>query len=119
MTDWVMYEFLSEDNIPTYAILSHTWEKEEVTYQEWESSAIDENIRSKSGYKKIKDFGRRAATDGYEWIWVDTSALLSPFVIYPHRFPLLCANCFSRGYKLTLFSFVCIDAASTRKAAQS
>ena len=68
---WVSCEFIAGQTLPPYAILSHTWEGEEVSYQEWESGPSDD-VKAKTGYKKIRNFGRRAAADGFKWIWVDT-----------------------------------------------
>lgn len=61
------------DNIPKYAILSHTWgaDKEEVTFQD----LMNRIGGSKSGYKKI-DFCRdQAERDGLRYFWVDTCCI--------------------------------------------
>jgi hypothetical protein len=68
-----MKEFTSDDKVPPYAILSHTWEEEEVDFQHWESMEFFD-ISQMRGYKKIKHFGERAASNGFEWVWVDTYA---------------------------------------------
>jgi len=68
---WQATEFLSDDEIPRYAILSHTWEEEEVVFEQWERKEVID-ISHKKGYSKIKNFGERAAADGFSWIWVDT-----------------------------------------------
>ncbi|KAE8332906.1 heterokaryon incompatibility protein-domain-containing protein [Aspergillus sergii] len=60
----------TENELPKYAILSHRWEKEEVTFQEMIRS--DETTKSKAGYKKIERFCSRAHQDGLEYAWVDT-----------------------------------------------
>ena len=66
-----MREFVSDDEIPTYAILSHTWNEEEVSFQHWETrGSVD--ITSMKGYVKIQNFVDLAAKEGYEWAWVDT-----------------------------------------------
>jgi len=60
------------DNIPPYAILSHTWaEGEEVTYDEL-VAGIGQN---KAGYAKIRFCGERAAEDGLQYFWVDTCCI--------------------------------------------
>ena len=51
-----------------YAILSHTWEIEEMTFKEWRKGRAS----GKRGYKKIKLFCEQARYDGHEWAWVDT-----------------------------------------------
>jgi hypothetical protein len=65
----------TEDIIPRYAILSHTWgiegEIEEVTYED----IMNPNSERKAGYQKIKSCGERAAIDGLEYIWVDTCCI--------------------------------------------
>lgn len=68
---WRIHEFIAGETLPEYAILSHTWEGEEVSYQDWESGPSDA-VKAKTGYEKIRNFGERAASDGFEWIWVDT-----------------------------------------------
>ncbi|KAI1112253.1 heterokaryon incompatibility protein-domain-containing protein [Nemania sp. NC0429] len=66
-------EFFGKD-IPQYAILSHVWGAEEVSYQEWaarESSVV----RSKSGYLKIVDACKQAVRDDLGWLWADTNCI--------------------------------------------
>lgn len=60
-------------NIPQYAILSHTWGAEEVTYSEWLSR--DRRCRAKEGYRKIDSASRQAVEDGWDWLWVDTNCI--------------------------------------------
>jgi len=61
------------DNIPEYAILSHTWgaDTEEVTYRD----LIDGTGKSKAGYGKIRFCGERAKHDGLQYFWVDTCCI--------------------------------------------
>ena len=55
-----------------YAILSHTWvEGQEVTYQD----VITGTGKGKSGYEKIKFCAEQAATDGFQYFWVDTCCI--------------------------------------------
>ncbi|KAF2964601.1 hypothetical protein GQX73_g8981 [Xylaria multiplex] len=58
--------------IPKYAILSHTWEKEEVTFQEWHDR---DSIANKAGYKKIVAACEQARADRLQYIWVDTNCI--------------------------------------------
>jgi hypothetical protein len=62
-----MKDFLGED-IPHYAILSHTWGGEEYLYKD----ALDGSSLEKAGFAKIKYCCVQAAQDGFEWVWVDT-----------------------------------------------
>jgi hypothetical protein len=59
------------DRIPHYAILSHTWGEEEVTFQEFSLPAA----RQKQGWKKIEYCCAQAAKDGLEYAWVDTCCI--------------------------------------------
>jgi len=58
-------------NIPRYAILSHTWGKEEVTFHEMRFSARADVIQ-KSGFKKIAQCCEQSLRIGIEYAWVDT-----------------------------------------------
>ncbi|EDN98515.1 hypothetical protein SS1G_13374 [Sclerotinia sclerotiorum 1980 UF-70] len=60
----------THDTLP-YAILSHTWTDQEVTYKD----LISGTGKSKSGYKKIKFCGEQAAKDGLRYFWVDTCCI--------------------------------------------
>ncbi|KAM5346102.1 hypothetical protein ACJ41O_009107 [Fusarium nematophilum] len=59
-------QFYDQD-IPDYAILSHTWTKDEVSFQEF--SAISRNDPRLS---KTVGCCRRALGDGLKYVWVDT-----------------------------------------------
>ncbi|KAF4334526.1 heterokaryon incompatibility protein het-E-1 [Fusarium beomiforme] len=76
---WTLHEFISDDEVPPYAILSHTWDKEEVNFQQWESIATSKDaasdIYSMKGYHKIKQFGEKAAGNGFSWVWIDTCCI--------------------------------------------
>ena len=58
-------------NTLPYAILSHTWTGQEVTYQDLISGAG----KSKSGFEKIKFCGEQAAKDNLQYFWVDTCCI--------------------------------------------
>ncbi len=64
-------EFLSEDEIVPYAILSHTWGDDEIRLQDWEG--VDAaRVAAKAGYRKITYVCKQAVKDGLEWVWIDT-----------------------------------------------
>ncbi|KAH6714447.1 heterokaryon incompatibility protein-domain-containing protein [Leptodontidium sp. MPI-SDFR-AT-0119] len=74
-----LIEFKDEDK-PTYAILSHTWGKEEISFQEMQKmqkmQKLDDGVASqKAGYNKIKGSCRMAQNKQYEWIWIDTCCI--------------------------------------------
>ncbi|KAI0433920.1 heterokaryon incompatibility protein-domain-containing protein [Xylaria sp. FL1042] len=55
-----------------YAILSHTWEDGEVTFQDWKDESI---ARKKPGFDKIDSACAQAVKDGLEYLWVDTNCI--------------------------------------------
>lgn len=61
------------DDIPPYAILSHTWgtDEEEVTIND----LMDRTGKNKAGYDKIHFCGKQAANDGLRYFWVDTCCI--------------------------------------------
>jgi Heterokaryon incompatibility protein (HET) len=82
--------------IPPYAILSHTWGSDEVTYQDITGTVIQQRLiakshslldldsvdddeeaspRQKKGYPKIKLTCSQALHDGLEWVWIDTCCI--------------------------------------------
>jgi Heterokaryon incompatibility protein (HET) len=69
--DFELVTFSTED-LPPYAILSHTWnDGEEVAYNELVAGAG----KWKAGYAKIRFCGERAAQDGLQYFWVDTCCI--------------------------------------------
>jgi hypothetical protein len=59
------------DNIPNYAILSHRWEAEEVTF----GDLTNGNDQKMAGYGKIQFCGEQARRDGLKYFWVDTCCI--------------------------------------------
>ncbi|CAO2649918.1 Nn.00g012100.m01.CDS01 [Neocucurbitaria sp. VM-36] len=56
---------------PKYAILSHTWGDNEVTFEDWTAATWDQ----KSGFKKLTRACDQARIDGYRYIWVDSCCI--------------------------------------------
>ena len=75
-------QFFDEQR-PTYAILSHTWGDEEVTYQDLHDfhqtgSGREESsspISSWAGWRKIEACCGQASKDGFKWVWIDTCCI--------------------------------------------
>ena len=63
-------EFIGR-NIPKYAILSHTWEEEEVSFKDMS----DHSYRSKKGHQKIAMTCQLARQARIEYAWVDTCCI--------------------------------------------
>jgi hypothetical protein len=62
-----MREFGGEE-IPEYAILSHTWGDEELTFRE---ISVEESCHKK-GYQKVRSCCDIAFKDGFTYLWADT-----------------------------------------------
>ncbi|KAK1807181.1 Vegetative incompatibility protein HET-E-1, partial [Friedmanniomyces endolithicus] len=64
---------LDEDDVPQYAILSHTWgaDEEEVCYKDF----VDGTGEYKSGYGKLLFCAEQAWRDGHSHFWVDTCCI--------------------------------------------
>ena len=59
------------DRIPSYAILSHTWEDDEVSFADVEQG----NAECKAGYTKIRRSCQQSTSQGLEYIWIDTCCI--------------------------------------------
>lgn len=62
-------DLIGDDEIPPYAVLSHTWEDgQEVTFNDY----ISGEGKEKAGYEKIHFCGQQAQRDNLQKFWVDT-----------------------------------------------
>ncbi|KIW29225.1 uncharacterized protein PV07_05050 [Cladophialophora immunda] len=59
------------DDIPAYAILSHTWGEGEMSFREF-TQIQNVGTTSKAGYRKIAATCELALKDGCPYVWVDT-----------------------------------------------
>ncbi|KAF9071576.1 hypothetical protein BDP27DRAFT_1361734 [Rhodocollybia butyracea] len=71
-TDPELVYYADEQGIPPYAILSHTWEEEEVTFQYIHDLSTAKNMK---GYSKIMRACELARSDDYKYIWIDTCCI--------------------------------------------
>jgi hypothetical protein len=63
---------LREEDVPPYAILSHTWnESQEVTFDHLKRN----EEKDKTGYNKIRFCAQQAKRDGLHYVWVDTCCI--------------------------------------------
>src|SRR4051812_38771011 len=60
-----------ETAAPPYAILSHTWEDEEILYQD----VGQPRASAKKGYRKIVETSRLAIEHDFQYSWVDTCCI--------------------------------------------
>lgn len=58
-----------------YAILSHTWEEDEVDFQEMLAESRPARLVKKAGFLKIKKTCEVAKEKGYAYAWVDTCCI--------------------------------------------
>jgi hypothetical protein len=88
------------NNIPPYAILSHTWgnDIDEVTFKD----LTEGSPKAKTGYNKILFCAARARTNGLQYIWIDTccidksnNAELSEAIISMFRWYRDAAKCYA------------------------
>ncbi len=64
--------------VPEYAILSHRWGSEEVTFADINKAPISDpqsQTRTKSGFAKIQGACTLARWIGYRWIWIDSCCI--------------------------------------------
>ncbi|KAI4859899.1 HET-domain-containing protein [Hypoxylon rubiginosum] len=69
-SNYELREFL-ESEVPRYAILSHTWGDEEVSFQDM----LSPHQAPGKGYEKIKQACRLARHNGFAHLWVDTCCI--------------------------------------------
>ena len=83
-TSTLRVESVPYDNIPRYAILSHTWGSDEVTFQQLQELNRSErpgepnpthSVRQGGGFAKIRDSANLAHRSGYGFIWIDTCCI--------------------------------------------
>ncbi|KAL2271346.1 hypothetical protein VTJ83DRAFT_717 [Remersonia thermophila] len=67
-------EFISDAHVEPYAILSHTWDEDEVSFEDYQTLPT-EVLEKKKGYAKIDYCCKQAEKDGYAWAWVDTCCI--------------------------------------------
>ena len=65
----ILEEFF-EKKIPRYAILSHTWGEDEVTFREF-----DPVLGPKRTSTKIDGCCTQALAEGYDYVWIDTCCI--------------------------------------------
>lgn len=63
-------EFVNPETVD-YAILSHTWDHEEVSFQALQQPWA----KGMAGYQKITSCCLRAASDGFDYVWIGTCCI--------------------------------------------
>ena len=96
-TSTLKVEEFFDNKTPPYAILSHTWGDEEITFQD----LLGTPPSHKKGYLKLLGSCKQAKLDGLEYIWIDTccidktsSAELSEAINSMYRWYRKSASCY-------------------------
>lgn len=71
-TETLDLEFFHDDEVPSYAILSHTWGKEEVTLEDLMRNV---DVSKRLGFQKIVQSCKLAASLELSHIWIDTCCI--------------------------------------------
>jgi hypothetical protein len=102
-------EDLSDNELPPYAILSHTWgqDYEEVTFEDM----INDTGQDKAGRGKIKFCAEQAAKDGLQYIWVDSCCIKKSSAAELTK----AINSMFRWYRRAAKCYVYLSDVSTRK----
>jgi len=83
-TSTLHVESVPYNNLPRYAILSHTWGSDEVSFQQLQELNHSQQLRGPNSthpirqserFAKIRDSAALAARSGYEFIWIDTCCI--------------------------------------------
>ena len=69
-TDNLELKEFRDEEVPRYAILSHMWDEEEVTFQYMEGTRA-----ANEGYEKIKSCCSVARDNGLKYVWIDTCCI--------------------------------------------
>ncbi|KAF7678877.1 hypothetical protein GT037_002625 [Alternaria burnsii] len=70
-------DIILKDEVPPYAILSHTWGDQEVVFNDMKSldDLNDVDAKKKDGWKKIDFCAQQAKRDGLKYFWIDTCCI--------------------------------------------
>ncbi|KAI0530358.1 heterokaryon incompatibility protein-domain-containing protein [Xylaria digitata] len=69
-----LQEFLGTQT-PSYAILSHTWQDDEITFADFSRGAPTGTEAVTSRWVKITQTCKLAIAQGYEYVWIDTCCI--------------------------------------------
>jgi hypothetical protein len=70
-------DIIRSEEIPPYAILSHTWGEQEVVFDDLKSldSVKDVDAKREASWNKIHFCAQQAKRDGLDYFWVDTCCI--------------------------------------------
>ncbi|KAM5356607.1 hypothetical protein ACJ41O_003253 [Fusarium nematophilum] len=64
----------AEDDIPPYAILSHVWERVEITFQDITQQPLG-RLSRQPAFVKVSESCFQARRDGFNYVWIDTCCI--------------------------------------------
>lgn len=67
----IQLEEFTPDRIPDYAILSHTWEREEILLEDLRNGSVYKKV----AWEKVKRICQQTLEDGLEFVWIDTCCI--------------------------------------------
>ncbi|OTA85988.1 hypothetical protein M434DRAFT_58797, partial [Hypoxylon sp. CO27-5] len=70
-----MVEFFDESIPSKYAVLSHRWGDDEVSYHDWLARSSRPELRDRHGFKKIQSCCEQARKEHIDWVWIDTCCI--------------------------------------------
>ncbi|KAH6623451.1 heterokaryon incompatibility protein-domain-containing protein [Chaetomium tenue] len=73
-TSTLRLESFFDPYVPRYAILSHTWEDEEVLFEDIRDAREPLPVHKK-GFTKVQGSCRQARQDGFGYIWIDSCCI--------------------------------------------
>ncbi|PHH93288.1 hypothetical protein CDD83_7987 [Cordyceps sp. RAO-2017] len=65
----------ADEDIPPYAIVSHTWDDAEVTFEDIRAHRSKLDLLESPQFDKIRHSCARAAEDGLDYVWIDTCCI--------------------------------------------
>ena len=70
----------ADNEIPTYAVLSHRWQAPELNFQALSLFSLSSETSTipsaqQHSYNKLVNCSRQAVKDGWDWVWVDTCCI--------------------------------------------
>jgi hypothetical protein len=70
-------DIIRSEDIPPYAILSHTWGEQEVIFNDLKNldNVKDVDAKKEAGWNKIRFCAQQAERDGLAYFWVDTCCI--------------------------------------------
>lgn len=70
--DAAFFKEVYDNDRTSYAIVSHRWGNEEITFQDAQELASRPDLKQRKGYRKIKGACEQCRTANLRYAWIDT-----------------------------------------------